>query len=349
MTEEEFEQRLAASLKRQAEQAEDWFKESGAVARMGQPGRQSGWGVGLRRLPLIAAAVVAAIAVGLWAGSQAPRSGVGAVPTPSPLPTAASSVPTRSPSPTESSPLPMSPSPRAGEPDAENLVEVIGGELVAYSEQSTESKIVDRVAEGRVVWLASDQQSNGEVWVRIQFASFAWGGQEIFAWAMAQNRLRPIDLACPELVDVASLGAMSAQERLHCFEDTDLTLVGFADAMDAESPYSGTPAWIAEPSQLVLRGSDAPQADTGQIAVHVDPASGISVPLKEWVEVTGHFDDPVAAQCLRQRAVESLSVESTDEQVHSCRQRLVVTAVQVVDPPTFPTPGPDANRGRRTI
>lgn len=340
MTQEGLERRLTTSLHKQADQAEKYFRESGIRMRMRPPDRQSKWG--LRRSPLIATAGVAAVALGLWIGSLVPRSDVGALPSPTPSATA-SSLPSAQPSPISTPEITPSPttSPGTSQRGPENMAEVISGELVVYSEPSLQSSVVDRVAEGRVVWIASDQRSARDDWIRIQFASFAWSGQELFGWAQAGNRLRAVQLSCPT-AEVASLSAMSAQERLDCFEGSDITLVGFAvQRADVASAYSGTPAWIAEPAALVLSGSDSSQADTGLLELHLDPASAITVSTNTWIEVRGHFDDRQARQCERRQTVDGLSVETPDEQAHYCRQRFVATQVQVVDRPVFPTPAPD--------
>lgn len=342
MTNHDLERRIAQALHRQAERADLYFDESGLASRMvAESGRariHPSWVTG----GLAAAAVLGAIAVGLWASGLFPRSDLGSLPTPSQSPTAAPSPTAPASAEPSATPTPASPPSPSATPDGlvGSTAEVVGGELLAYTEPVTDATIADRVAEGRVVWVDSVQRSDGEKWLRIQFASFAWNGQEIFAWTPALQQLREVTLTCPDPPDVAALGAMAAPEHLRCFGSNELTVVGFAAHLEpVEQAYVGTPAWIAEPSTLVLRGSDSPATDTGLLALHVDPNSGIAVPHDAWVEVTGHFDDPAAGDCRRRRTADALSVESSSEQRLYCRQRFVVTGLRVVDPPSFPTPG----------
>lgn len=347
MNDDELERRISESLKSQARQAEDLFIQSGAIDRVSERARAGRRGAGVLSYAMGAAAVVLAIGVGLWAASQVPRNGAGTAPSasiasPSTIPSAESP----SPSPTDATPAPTPTGPSPDGSVVEDMFEVVGGELVAYSEPSVGSSVVDQVAEGRAVWVAGEMSVEGQSWLRIQFASFDGQVQDVFAWTANEDQLRPIELVCPADAEVASLGAMSAQEHLDCFGDADLTLVGFAvQRSGVGSSYTGTPSWLAESPSVALRGRDAPEADTGILALHVDPAGGLTIPIDDWVEVVGHFDDPASSSCQRQPAVEGLSIETPDEQTHFCRQRFVVTQVRVIDPPAFPTPAPDARQG----
>lgn len=334
MREDELERRLTDSLERQAVEADTYFRERGVAARIGARPRGGASWLSLRNALLTTAAVLAAVAVGLWGGGVVPLSGVGSAP--SPTEEASPSPPERTDAPTTSA---------AGTPESDVgfMAEVVGGELVAYSEPRTDANVIDRVAEGRVVWVSSEQQSEGQRWLRFQFPSAAWDNQEVFAWTPSGDQLHEVRLACPDVPEVAALGAMSAQEHLNCFGGTQLKLVGFTVEIPPGSPaYAGTPAWIGEPSGLILSGSDTSEADTGLLRLHVNPDRAIDVPRGTWVAVVGHFDDPVAEECHRERSNETLSEESQDEQVLYCQQRFVVERVGVVDAPVLPRPVPSA-------
>ncbi len=351
MTRDDLEGRLSKSLKVQADRAEAYFLESNALARIRRPPRLSQGDRARRTLFLAAAVVVAAVGLGLWTGSLLPRSHLGIGPSMPPM-TAVTPTPAneRSPTvtPTHSVAVTRSPTPSGSAEDdvgPGTMVEISSGELVAYTDPNAQSAVVDRLAEGRVVWVSSDRESNGERWLRIQFASFAWDGADLFAWVSAESRLRSVELSCPDEAAVASLGAMSAQEHLNCFGASELTIVGYAAQRSAPgSPYTGTPEWIAQPSSVVLLGAESQQADTGLVALHADPATGVTIPTGTWVEVVGHFDDSAARTCHREPLGDGVSAETSAEQVHHCRQRFVVSEVRVVDAPTFPTPMPDAGR-----
>lgn len=350
MTRDDLEGRLSKSLKVQGDRAEAYFLGSNGLARIRRPRRltedvRTRWAIFLA-----AAVVAAAVGLGLWTGSLLPRSNVGVAPstppttavTPTPVEPSSSVTPTHTvavaPSPTPSG---------SAEDDAGpgTMVEISGGEMVAYASPDAQSAVVDRLAEGRVVWVSSDHESNGERWIRIQFASFTREGADLFAWVLAENRLRSVELSCPDDASVAALGAMSAQEHLNCFGDSELTIVGYAAQRSSpQSPYIGTPEWIAQPPNVVLLGAESQQADTGLLALHADPATGVSIPTGTWVEVVGHFDDAAAGTCHREPLGDGVSAETSTEQVHYCRQRFVVSEVREVAAPVVPTPMPDAGR-----
>jgi hypothetical protein len=274
--------------------------------------------------------VILASGLTLWGVSQLPRDkGTGQSAKPSE--TAASSVG-----------LPESPTPSSEPPTPVHaFVEVTGGELAAFDEPSVTSLVVDRLAEGRAVWAESRLDLPDGAWIRVQFASFAHGGQEIFAWVQGDT-LAAVELSCPPRPEVAALGAMTGQERLLCFGGDELRIVGFAIGLDPQSPaFNGSPEWLAEGPSFGLRGSAEAAADTGLIGGHVDPEAGLEVPRDTWVEVVGHFDDPKSSTCMREPATSGVTEETPAEQRLYCRQRFVLSQVMVVDPPVLPTPAPD--------
>ncbi|HEX2755294.1 MAG TPA: hypothetical protein VHM48_07515 [Candidatus Limnocylindrales bacterium] len=61
-----------------------------------------------------------------------------------------------------------------------------------------------------------------------------------------------------------------------------------------------------------------------------------TLPYGSWLEVSGHFDDPAAAGCVRgwtPDEADSISPETAAEQVFSCREQFVITAVRPVAAP----------------
>jgi hypothetical protein len=104
-----------------------------------------------------------------------------------------------------------------------------------------------------------------------------------------------------------------------------------------EPVEEGTASWLLEgPEQLFF--SVAPGAGWAQSAVP-DPGLVSSVnlgpgSLPGWVQVTGHFDDPRAAECRRTPLpVDYGFYGGRDEAVATCRQQFVVTAIETVEAP----------------
>lgn len=75
-----------------------------------------------------------------------------------------------------------------------------------------------------------------------------------------------------------------------------------------------------------FEGKQGSAGTSGAFQIYVDPTLGIELPLGETVRVTGHFDDPVSSQCIRE-PVEGYPEPLPGEDEAWCAQRFVVTGV----------------------
>lgn len=115
--------------------------------------------------------------------------------------------------------------------------------------------------------------------------------------------------ACPtQVAIVEDIGALQPFDRLSCFGADDLT---FGPAQRKEyAVMAGTPPWLGGEARVDFF-----------TAIPFDVANGIEVPDRQWLRITGHFDDPACAGDIR------------------CRERFVVTAADPTDPPPFELQG----------
>jgi hypothetical protein len=84
-----------------------------------------------------------------------------------------------------------------------------------------------------------------------------------------------------------------------------------------------------------MYGSDGPSGVDPPLLVRPAPGVG-DLPLGQWVEITGHVDDAAAAECTRRWTVEPGNgplVQTPAEQVMTCREQFVITAVRATAAP----------------
>ncbi len=140
--------------------------------------------------------------------------------------------------------------------------------------------------------------------------------------------------------DVPGLVAMHPAARLACVDTHPWTLGPVMLEKGSNVVVGGTPAWLATQSTIRMFGSGGPDGLDGSIWVVKDPALA-ELALGTWLEVTGHFDDPAAAACVRTTPEGSDTVpETAAEAVLHCREQFVITSVTPAEAPPGATPAP---------
>src|SRR5206468_1357865 len=97
----------------------------------------------------------------------------------------------------------------------------------------------------------------------------------------------------------------------------------------------GTPAWLAATARTWMYGAAGPSGVDPPLLVRPAPGVG-ALPIGSWVEVTGHVDDPAAADCARVWNTEQGSgplAQTPAEQVMTCREQFVITGVRATTAP----------------
>jgi hypothetical protein len=138
---------------------------------------------------------------------------------------------------------------------------------------------------------------------------------------------------CPEpTYAIESLSEMQSTLRLVCLDAEPLTFrAWWPEEPDDVGQGSATcPAADTELAWLVCQntsdnGLNADPSEPGRrLTASIDPASGVSMPARgQWVEVTGHFDDPTAQRC---GEVAELMGSDAGAVIFNCRLQLVLTA-----------------------
>lgn len=258
---------------------------------------------------------------------------------------------TDTPAPSSAGSVAFSPRPSTGVPSlpvgvfAETQVQI-----EVFASPTVDAAKVDRIEPGQSIFiLAGPEDADGNAWYLAEFPFIRQGTLEyVFGWvpawfadqpALLPSEARPLCTAA--VPDITAIAGMHEAERLECFGDNPITLVGFAAPRDPALMippssdalvYSTEPAWLDLSSSVALRRFAEPQAEGGGILVHVPPG-GPPIPKGQWVEVVGQFDHPGAADCARTPQQGDWRPEPREAQSAWCRQRLVVLAHRVVPPP----------------
>lgn len=124
-----------------------------------------------------------------------------------------------------------------------------------------------------------------------------------------------------------------------CFASSPITFRAWSSECQRCEGVAGSsaePAWLITPTrQLYL--SPIPVGDPGwSSSVVVSPSLEMNEAWTDaWIEITGHFDDPVALTCHFEPPADELQYWGGQQSIiDQCRQKFVVTGVTVV-------PGPD--------
>ncbi|MDP9468009.1 MAG: hypothetical protein M3P32_04625, partial [Chloroflexota bacterium] len=124
-----------------------------------------------------------------------------------------------------------------------------------------------------------------------------------------------------------------------CYGDAAMTFRSWSGRCEGcwgagEGTYE--PEWLAAPvdNQLVLSPVESENAWTAAVLSPSLAARPADEWLEAWLEVTGHFDDPLATICRFTPVPQALVYyPGAFWGVNTCRQQFVVTAVRVVDGP----------------
>lgn len=279
-------------------------------------------------------------------------------PSPDESPSAApepSETPSEAPEPTE----PSGPTPVVAAPDGVlppgSVARVIVDSLRVRQEPTTGAEQIDTLSRGDLVLLGysflnsgyGPIQADGVVWYPVSplditelpdptapLESSTGGG-----WAaIGDGADLWVELVRPRCVDgdpdLELLQALTDWERLACYGDRSITIEGVLGCGGCGGLYPGTfePGWLATPLNFNYFSVE-PQNRIGPFHLHFSP-DGPENPMETGVapilRVTGHFDDPAAADC----SVATLTNgnQPLDETVTElyCRQQFVVDSYEVL-------------------
>jgi hypothetical protein len=243
-----------------------------------------------------------------------------------------------------------------------SVVEVTVDGLRIREEPSTSSPVLETVASGEVLYLASNPNILGPIeaegfdWYVVMHAP-GWHGwpenppgygdgpsadPRISGWVASGSAsevfvsLAPV--GCPQgTVDIHTIYAMTPWARLSCFGDRQLTFEGTygCGGCGGISPGTFTPEWLAHPINFALL--QPPYAEghtTVETLVLHEPPDGAEldgVEAGSVVRVTGHFNDARATECVIAPG-EPGSEEPADETAAEwyCRERFVLESLEVL-------------------
>jgi hypothetical protein len=146
--------------------------------------------------------------------------------------------------------------------------------------------------------------------------------------------LEPVPPDCPAAdPNLATLAHLTEWERLACFDDRTLTVVGtygspITSPVGEYVPGSFEPAWLAypvAPSYLVVART---RAET--LYFRVTPDSKLVLPQPGTiVRATGHFNDAAAGDCTMTRfnGEDAVAVDSRSAQLY-CREQFVLDSYE---------------------
>jgi hypothetical protein len=195
--------------------------------------------------------------------------------------------------------------------------------LTAFSAPGEEPSLeVEAGAQGVV--LAGPRERNGETWYRM---TPLLAGDQYLPWVRIDDPAA-VSLIAPTCTGVAADAlAMPAWDRLSCFGDAPLTVVGQVGHCQG-GVVQVEPGWLGYACWTV---SDATGAGFG---LHARPDGGITFPDEiVRARLTGHLDDPAASTCsyLDDPLAESWQTPSPTEQVLLCREAFVVDAFEILE------------------
>jgi hypothetical protein len=149
--------------------------------------------------------------------------------------------------------------------------------------------------------------------------------------------LTALDLGCPSEPSLQELTALTDMEHLACYGDQQLVLEGTVTTpcCGYVGAYRYEPAWLSNPTPSVFFHDH-------YLGLRFDPAAALPIPQRgDVVRVTGHFDDPAAANCTVEIDYEALGTDEngvpyevdppdTEGAPFSCRMQYVVDAIEVI-------------------
>ena len=261
----------------------------------------------------------------------------------------ASNEPSEEPAPTEGpGPTPVVEAPEGVLPPG-SMARVVVDSLRIRAEPSTSADEVDTLARKELVGLGSSYLvgdwgpvvADGLSWYPIQ----ALGTTEVppvdepiertqtFGWVAAGDEssayLELVPARCVEGdPDLDLLEDMLPWEQLACYGNRSITFEGTYGCGGCGGIYPGTfePNWLASPLAFDLISVD-PNERIGPFSVRFAPEGPERPEPASILRVTGHFDDPAAADCV----VEPLGgpVDETVAEIY-CRSHFVVESFEVL-------------------
>jgi len=224
-----------------------------------------------------------------------------------------------------------------------SLVEILPPGLMLYLTPDLDGDSLNDLPRGSRLWVIAGPRSvDGESWYRVQWQPTPTY-DAIPGWMPAtidgHPVVAPVAPRCPaSLSDVVDLVELHPAERLACFGSRPITLgpVILTEGAGSTVQASGSPSWLADAAVIKMFGRAGVGGVDGPLLVRGDPNALATLPTGALLEVTGHFDDPASPDCRRSWAADvgaTISPESIEEQVLSCREQFVVTAVRSVPAP----------------
>ncbi|HET7645878.1 MAG TPA: hypothetical protein VFM03_05275, partial [Candidatus Limnocylindria bacterium] len=258
-------------------------------------------------------------------GAAVDPSGSAAIPSAS---AAASGVASTSASPLASGSVAPSSTPAPGFA-ADSLLTLTAEALTLRAEPGVGAAVLARLPAGQTAFvLAGPEMADGLPWYHLSGLGLPYGTGctpppaggvlECPAWigwvAAADEAGAPWvePAAAPTCAEgpptLVSVTEMPYTMRLICFDAQDMTFRAFWPTIPegagpgGSCPASGAPSgWLVcqniNPSLLAADEAEG-AGGGGRLAVNIVPGSGLAMPSRgQWVEVTGHFDDPAAQEC----------------------------------------------------
>jgi hypothetical protein len=235
--------------------------------------------------------------------------------------------------------------------DAPAITTVARGEMLYVSAWSNLSAPIGPISAGGFDWYPVDYVEGHRDWPalpadwqerRVQGYAAAGSEDELFV-----SHLEP---TCPAGGDIDVLAAMAPWDRLACVGGRKLTLevtygCGVCDALAVDGTFE--PGWLAShvnPIMSVLSPPGRVQAiDVSPVVAVVPPDATQLTPDHRGlvVRVTGHFNDPRAADCVIDPGASGEDGGSVDDAAAEwyCRELFVVETWEAAGPdPDYPTP-----------
>lgn len=245
---------------------------------------------------------------------------------------------------------------------ADSLVTLTADALTLRAEPGTGAAVLARLPAGQTAFvIAGPEMANGLPWYHLSGLGLpfdsgctppadgevlecpAWIGWVAAADEAGAPWMEPTAApACPEgAPTIVSVTEMAYTMRLICFDAEDMTFRAFWPTIPEDAglggacPASGAPSgWLVcqNINYSRLAADEAEGASgLGRLPVNIVPGSGLAMPSRgQWVDVTGHFDDPAAQDCA---AAAGLLAQDPSELVFTCRLQFVLSAVTAAPAP----------------
>jgi hypothetical protein len=138
--------------------------------------------------------------------------------------------------------------------------------------------------------------------------------------------------------DVLTFSSIDRAMAVACFGSAPTTFRAYAVPCDGcfwDAPGIREPEWLLGDTEAQLYLSPITSAEWGGTSAMVHPSVTYDPSwVDQWLEVTGHFDDPEAKHCRWMPAQSDRSYyEGLQATIDGCRMQFVITAVNVVDGP----------------